>query len=125
MKSLFLAAVAAIGFLSLQAQPPHAKAHGKRAKQNQQVVVVPGNGPVLARSKKPKKVKYYYYPQQGIYLNTSSRQYAFWDGSRWITTNRRPRTFVATATPQTIYYENPQIWTTMPAPSGLTININR
>jgi hypothetical protein len=79
------------------AQPPWAKAHGKKDKEWKQ-------------GKKVKKV-YYYYPASNVYYSPSNKQYWYPNNGSWVTANTLPAQYVVVNKPRhTVYYDGTEVW---------------
>lgn len=103
MKAMILTASAAV-FMSMaaQAQPPHAKAHGKHKQHYQQH---------SGYAKGQTKVKYYYYPGCNVYYHPAQRRYAYYGSGGWIWVRTLPPTIVIGRSPvHEVYYPGMEVW---------------
>ena len=98
MKKLLMIGMMLLGTVSIGtvavAQPPHAKAWGKRAKQDF------------------KHGRYYYYPSNNVYYSPAAHRYWYPRNGVWVSANALPRTMVVYNQPSYVVYRDmdDEIW---------------
>lgn len=91
IKAIGIAIVLIFSVGALSAQPPHAKAYGKK--------------------------KFYYYPQQNVYFDPVASLYIYHNGPSWSSVSVLPPSLViSVGAPRVlVYHEGPEIWYDNPA----------
>ena len=98
MKQTMLALTLLLGtFLLLNAQPPHAKAHGKK-KHGATYGSKHGN-------------HFYYYPQHNVYYHPAGKKYACYQRGQWVWVATPPPGLVLrTANRHEFFYDGFDVW---------------
>jgi hypothetical protein len=95
MIGCMLLATVGVGTVAV-AQPPHAKAWGKRAKQQ--------------NFKNYKQGRYYYYPSHNVYYSPAAHRYWYPNHGVWVSANVLPRTVAVYNQPSYVVYGDDDIW---------------
>ena len=111
MKKLpvFLTALVTMSFIctELSAQPPWAKAHGRRnnewqrERRHEDRRFVP----------QPQRRSYYYYPSSNVYYSPVYHNYWYPRNGAWVNVNVLPRNIVIVNEPRyDVYYDGDEVW---------------